>query len=70
MKLPIIFTDPERGFLPPQHDAHILELVYVGHTWGHTDPNLQKVYKTMLARAIFDQIKIRQKLKADQLLDK
>ena len=53
---------PIPGARPPQHDAHVLELVYVGHTWGHTDPKLQKVYKTMLARAIFDQIKNNQLL--------
>ena len=50
------------------HNAHVTELICVGHAWGHTDPALQMVYKTMLARVIIAQIKLRQEMEANQLL--
>ncbi len=48
---------PIPGARPPQHDAHVLELVCEGHAWGHTDPDLQKVYKRLTARAVLAQLK-------------
>ncbi len=48
---------PIPGARPPQHDAHVTELICEGHAWGHTDPDLQKVYKRLTARAVLAQLK-------------